>query len=155
MRRAARVDDNQKEIVTYARKIGMSVQHLHTVGNGCPDLILGYLGFNFLVEVKDGAKPPSKQKLTIDEVEWHKVWLGDVSIVKSTDDVDQIQERARIMANLMAELISSMKKGQKYRAEEISVVGRKISTAEKEKMLIMLSKTGIAEFNDGYYMRVK
>jgi len=87
MRRAAKVDDNQSDIVAVLRKLGASVQPLHAVGQGCPDLLLGYKGKNYLVEVKDGAKPPSARKLTKDQVIWHGKWHGQVVILTSIDDV--------------------------------------------------------------------
>ena len=37
-RRAPRIDANQPEIVKSFRKLGCTVQHLHMVGDGCPDL---------------------------------------------------------------------------------------------------------------------
>ena len=83
--RAAKVDDNQKEIVKALRTLGCSVQHLHSVGAGCPDLLVGYKGFNILLEVKDGNKSPSQQKLTPDQVIWHRDWRGHVDVVNSSE----------------------------------------------------------------------
>ena len=85
MRRAAKVDDNQSEIVNALRSMGCTVQLLHNVGKGCPDLLAGISGFNVLIEVKDGNKPPSAQKLTIDQVIWHDEWRGQVQVVKSVE----------------------------------------------------------------------
>lgn len=90
MRRAARVDRNQKEIVEYLRKRGATVQPLHTVGRGCPDLLVGHGGKNYLLEVKDGEKPKSAQKLTPDEDAWHFMWLGQVAVVSCTFDCDVV-----------------------------------------------------------------
>ena len=90
MRRAARVDANQKEIVEHLRKMGATVQPLHTVGRGCPDLLVGYGGTNYLLEVKDGDKPPSQRKLTPDEQSWHDEWVGHVSVVTCTWDCDML-----------------------------------------------------------------
>ncbi|WP_435170784.1 hypothetical protein [Falsirhodobacter sp. 1013] len=83
MRTAAKVDANQPEIVKALRKAGASVQPLHSVGSGCPDLLVGYRGINLAIEVKDGAKPPSARKLTADQVEWHAGWRGQVAVVAS------------------------------------------------------------------------
>lgn len=69
-----RVDKNQTEIVNALRGIGATVQPIHTVGRGCPDLIVGFKGENYLLEVKNG----SKSKLTPDELEWHRLWNGSV-----------------------------------------------------------------------------
>lgn len=76
MRRAARVDDNQALIVQALRRVGAEVQSLAMVGDGCPDLLVAFRSANFLLEVKDGSKPPSKRKLTADEAAWHARWAG-------------------------------------------------------------------------------
>lgn len=85
-RRAAKVDDNQREVVAALRAAGATVQHLHAVGAGCPDLLVGYHGVNYLLEVKDGNKPPSKRKLTPDQEVWHRDWRGSVHVVKDIDE---------------------------------------------------------------------
>lgn len=81
--RAAKVDKNQTEIVNAFRRMGFSVQHLHTVGGGVPDLLIGRGGVNLLVEVKDGGKA----KLTVDQIKWHNEWRGQIAIVRNIDDV--------------------------------------------------------------------
>ena len=85
MRRAAKVDANQAEIVQALRQIGATVQSLAAVGNGCPDLLVGFRGKNWLLEIKDGNKPPSAQALTPHQVEWHRVWQGRVVVVNSVE----------------------------------------------------------------------
>ena len=57
------------------------MQHLHSVGKGCPDLLVGKSGINYLLELKDGAKTPSEQRLTPDQVVWHEQWGGSVAVV--------------------------------------------------------------------------
>ena len=84
-RRAAAVDANQAEIVAALRRAGATVQPLHTVGQGCPDLLVGHKGVNHLVEVKDGSKPPSAQRLTPAQIEWHDTWRGSAQVVNSID----------------------------------------------------------------------
>lgn len=81
-----RVDANQPEIVKALRGVGASVLHLHTVGKGCPDILIGFRGQNIAAEIKDGSKPPSKRKLTPDEQEWHEAWRGQVAIIETVDD---------------------------------------------------------------------
>jgi hypothetical protein len=76
MRRAAKVDSNQPAIVDALRACGATVQPLHTVGAGVPDLLVGYRGKTALVEVKDGARPPSERRLTDDQLTWHGNWRG-------------------------------------------------------------------------------
>lgn len=86
MRRAAKVDDNQRDIVQALRQIGATVQPLSAVGDGVPDLLVGYRALNILIEVKDGAKPKSKQNLTMEQETWHARWLGQVVIINNTED---------------------------------------------------------------------
>jgi len=84
--RPRRVDDNQREITAALRKIGCSVQPVHTIGRGCPDLLVGYKGINLLLEIKDGAKPESRQRLTPDEIRWHLSWRGQVAVITSVEN---------------------------------------------------------------------
>ena len=81
-RRASKVDRNQSEIVGMLRTVGCTVQLLHKVGGGCPDLLVGYHGQNFMLEVKDGELPPSGRKLTLPQDVWHSGWRGHVAVVK-------------------------------------------------------------------------
>jgi len=83
MRRAAKIDANQPDIVKALLDAGCSVHSLAAVGKGMPDLLVGRCGANFLLEVKDGAKPPSERKLTPDQVEWHAAFRGQVTVVHS------------------------------------------------------------------------
>lgn len=83
---AKRADANQADITAALRRVGASVQPLHTVGKGCPDLLVGFRGSNFILEVKNGAKSASRQKLTPDEAQWHAMWRGQVLIVCSTSE---------------------------------------------------------------------
>lgn len=85
MRRAAKIDANQTEIVKALRQVGASVQSLASTGKGCPDLLVGFRGVNWLLEVKDGQKVKSARKLTDDQVVWHESWRGRVYIVESVD----------------------------------------------------------------------
>lgn len=91
--RAAKIDANQPAVVAAMRKLGCSVQPLHMVGQGCPDLAVAIADISFFVEVKDGSKPPSKQKLTPDQIEWHSKWRAPVYIVNSVDQaVDLVKK---------------------------------------------------------------
>lgn len=70
MRRAAKVDANQAEVVAALRQAGAGVTLLHQVGGGCPDLLVGIHGCWGVIEVKDGAKPPSARKRTPAQIRW-------------------------------------------------------------------------------------
>jgi hypothetical protein len=56
------------------------------VGAGAPDLLVGYRGTNWLLEVKDGSKEPSRQRLTPAEKVWHERWRGHVTVVRTVAD---------------------------------------------------------------------
>ena len=85
-----RVDANQREIVEGLRKLGLSVACTHEVGNGFPDLVVGSLNRNYLLEIKDDNKPPSQQRLTEDEQRFHDTWRGQVAVVKNLDEARAI-----------------------------------------------------------------
>lgn len=83
--RAAKVDANQPEIVATFRKLGCEVAHTHMVGSGFPDIVVRCGDIVRLVEIKDGAKPPSARKLTKPEAKFHETW--PVHIVETNADV--------------------------------------------------------------------
>ena len=83
MRRRARTDSNHAEIVEALRRAGCTVQSLAAIGDGTPDLLVGYDGRNLLVEVKDGSKSPSRRRLTPDESTWHTAWAGQVAVAST------------------------------------------------------------------------
>ena len=86
MRRANRVDYNQSVIVESLRKTGAYVR-IVTMGDGVPDLLVGYKGFTLLLEVKDGDKPPSQRKLTTAEQKFFDEWTGGIlAVVESVED---------------------------------------------------------------------
>jgi len=85
--RAAKVDENHQEVVLALRTVGATVHSLAAVGKGVPDLLVGYQSQTFLMEIKDGRKIPSEQKLTAPQVQWHASWKGGpLAVVKSAAD---------------------------------------------------------------------
>jgi hypothetical protein len=97
VRRAARVDANHSEIAGAFVALGCSVRSLAAVGGGIPDLLVATTGCNMLVEVKDGKKPPSAQKLTPDQIKFHDEWKGPKATVK---DLAGVQTVVRMMRGL-------------------------------------------------------
>jgi hypothetical protein len=86
-----RTDSNHAEIIKALRKIpNLSVFSTHEVGKGFPDIVIGYKGINYLIEIKDGNKPPSARKLTPDEVKFHQDWKGQITIIKNIDELLEI-----------------------------------------------------------------
>jgi hypothetical protein len=83
-----RTDRNHSEIINALRKIpNLSVFSTHEVGKGFPDIVVGYKGVNYLIEIKDGNKPPSARKLTDAELQFHSNWRGQIKIVNNLDEV--------------------------------------------------------------------
>ena len=79
--KAARIDGNQKEIVKALRGVGASVQSMARLGKGAPDLLVGYGGQNWLMEVK-----ADKGMLRALQAVWLSNWRGRVAVVRSTAD---------------------------------------------------------------------
>ncbi|MCE9565825.1 MAG: hypothetical protein K8U57_27690 [Planctomycetes bacterium] len=105
MRRAASVDENQSEIVDLFRKMGASVEPTHSMGCGFPDLLVGILGFNWLVEVKNGKKRPSERRLTPDQAEWHEAWNGHVIVIETVEQAIAFIHRCREFAIAASRLL--------------------------------------------------
>ena len=84
--RAARIDSNQVEIVAALRDIGCTVQSLASVGHGCPDILVGRNGRNYLMEIKDGSKPPSARALTTQEIIWLTGWKGQAFVINNVEE---------------------------------------------------------------------
>jgi hypothetical protein len=84
-RRAAKVDANQAVVVGGLRACGALVLSLAPMGKGVPDLLIWHHTKGFqLFEVKDGSKPPSKRKLTPDQIEFQaEGW--PVTVVESVE----------------------------------------------------------------------
>jgi hypothetical protein len=85
MRRAARRDDNEQDIIKAMRAEGAYVKQIND--EGLFDLLVSYRGETLLIEVKDGAKPPSARRLTEAELKFHEEWPGsDLFIITSVEE---------------------------------------------------------------------
>ncbi len=86
MRHAKRTDNNHAQIREALRNAGYDVLDLSRCGNGVPDLSVRVSPFvAVLLEVKDGSKPPSAQKLTAAEQQWLEHWGHITRVVNSID----------------------------------------------------------------------
>jgi len=72
----AKRDENEPEIVEALRGIGASVLLIDDI-----DLIVGFRGVNYLMEVKT-----AKGKLNKKQQKFFRGWQGQVNIVRSVDD---------------------------------------------------------------------
>src|SRR5512139_2403796 len=89
-----RVDANHAEIVSALREAGVSVVDLSGVGQGCPDLLCGWCGHSFVLEVKRPLGPRTDAEghddevdLTDAQIRFASSWRGSrIWIVRSVKD---------------------------------------------------------------------
>ena len=83
--RAAKIDVNQNEIVKQLRQIpGISVHVTSCLGNGFPDLVVGYKKkYTVLVELKR----PGKYKLTEKEIEFKESTQCNYIVAQNVNDI--------------------------------------------------------------------
>lgn len=81
MRRAAKVDKNQREIVEALRAAGCSVVITSHVGAGFPDIVVGRAGATYLLEIKG-----KRGKLTKPQVKFFDEWRGNAVVVRTVDE---------------------------------------------------------------------
>jgi len=91
--RAAKIDQNQVEIVDALRKHGAFVVSLASVGKGVPDLFVGYKRHTILMEVKFG-----NDKLTEDQIVFHGKWTGGVLAVVT--DIESALRVLKLVENI-------------------------------------------------------
>lgn len=81
------MDRNQHEIIQALRSVGphVTVRSLAGQGQGIPDLLCGIsrdgIGVTYLIEVKDGAKSLSRQKLTPGQEDFIARWTGSPVVI--------------------------------------------------------------------------
>ena len=106
-RRAAKIDINQREIVSALRAVGAHVQSLAAVGAGVPDLLVGFRGDTHLLEVKSKLARRANGGRTDAQVAWHSLWRGrPVVIVRTVDEAMSaigVQSYAALRNEIMPE----------------------------------------------------
>lgn len=90
LRRAAKVDANQPEIVEAFRRMGCSVLNISQLKRCCDIVVSKGLRATAMVEIKDGSLPKSKRQLTEGEMDFMHSWKGLYFIVESLDDVVRV-----------------------------------------------------------------
>lgn len=82
-RYAARRDANESEIIEALRAVGATVVQVSE--SGYPDLLVGFAGVNYLIEVK--AK---KGKLTDDQWTFFKIWGEQCDVARTSEEALKI-----------------------------------------------------------------
>ena len=93
MRRAAKIDINQPDIVDYVRRAGWRVHVTAPLGGGFPDFAASCGGFTALVEVKQRGG-----KLTLAEEDFRMKWQGAYIVGRTPEQTLHDLERARMEA---------------------------------------------------------
>lgn len=79
MRRAAKIDANQHELVEALKRIGARCYFI-----GKPlDLLVGFRGRNILLEVKNAE---GKDRLTREQEEFISTWNGELHVCRTVDE---------------------------------------------------------------------
>jgi len=87
MRKRGKLDGNHRAVVAELRQLGYSVQSLAGIGDGCPDLLVGFNSHNWLFELKNPEQVPSKRRLTPDERTWFAAWKGQKRLCETTEQI--------------------------------------------------------------------
>ena len=91
-------DKKHPEIVAALRAVGCSVQGVDHIP-GAPDLLVGYRGTNWLLEIKAplgprgggaGKRAHSGQALNEAQEKWHKGWRGQVATIHTVEDAFEL-----------------------------------------------------------------
>ena len=86
MHKHGKIDGNQNSIVKSIRSIGATVESLADLGDGRPDILVGFRGKNYLFEIKKDEK----ESLTDDQEKWHDKWNGLVYVIYNFDQAMRI-----------------------------------------------------------------
>lgn len=92
MRKRAKVDGNQREIVAALRKAGAVVHSTAQLGGGFPDVFCNFRGRIFGFEIKDPKHAPSDRKLTDMEQAFHDNWNRSGQTIYVIETAEQALE---------------------------------------------------------------
>jgi hypothetical protein len=98
MRRAAKTDHSQAPIIAALRANGMSVKDCRAVGQGFPDLCIGFRGGTYLIETKSDKRISHRvsEPLTAAQKVFHSTWAGAIGVVSTPEEaVDWVMRTAR------------------------------------------------------------
>lgn len=95
MRRAARVDNNHREIARALIDYGCAVADTSGAGSGFPDLVVGFRGKNFLLEIKNPEKSPAQKALTPSQIDFRDGWHGQYDVIETLEEAIAVVTETR------------------------------------------------------------
>lgn len=85
---ARHADSNAKQLLEAFRAHGCSILRITCAEPGAPDLLVGRLGLDGLVELKPNVGEKRRRNPRATQVEWAARWRGrPVAVVRTVDDV--------------------------------------------------------------------
>ena len=87
--RRHRVDGNQAAIIAALRAHGITVKDTSAVGFGFPDLVAGFRGGTYAIEIKvyrADCNRFSPEPYTAAQKLFHQSWAGDIGTVTSAEE---------------------------------------------------------------------
>lgn len=150
MQKYGRVDANHNQIVEALRAIGASVVSLASLGGGVPDLLVGWNGCNFLMEVKTVSG-----RLTRDQKVFFAEWRGHCKLVRSPRDATQfLQEISMIRDKMAVPQPAPTRDGRSERVldhalDKLDKLTNLIGTPENLKTLVRIQEALIARAEKG------
>jgi hypothetical protein len=82
LRHKASLDANHTEIVAGLRQVGATVVDLAKVGKGCPDILVGFRGKTYLMEIKTRTG-----YIRATQEQFFRSWSGGhIAVVRSFDE---------------------------------------------------------------------
>ena len=89
-------DGNHKEIVERYEAHACDVADTSACGGSVPDIIVGYMGFDFMREIKN---PEGRNRLDEGQRNFHRQWRGaTIKVIRTVEDVDDDIEQIRAWA---------------------------------------------------------
>ena len=86
MKQYGKRDKNQIAIIKDLRASGFSVVDLASVGGGCPDILVGARGRNYLFEIKCD----SKAKMRPMQIDFFTLWHGQMHRINNSEEAINI-----------------------------------------------------------------
>jgi len=84
--RVPKRDANHGEIVRTFEQMGCTVLDVSSLPGEALDLLVGCCGIDARIEIKDGSRIPSEQRLTDSETDTFNTWRGRAPVVVSSVD---------------------------------------------------------------------